>query len=125
MRLTDEQQAIEHRAGALEGAESLKVIAYAGTGKPTTLRAVADSRSGRGVYLAFNRSIAQEATGKLRTSGAWASTMHALALRAVRDRYGGITLKNTNAFMDPPGVKTQKPPNQGLTTLHSLRHSSH
>lgn len=97
MRLTDEQQAIKHRAGALKGAESLKVIAYAGTGKTTTLRAVADSRSGRGVYLAFNRSIAQEATGKLRASGARASTMHALALRAVRDRYGGITLKNTNA----------------------------
>ena len=59
MRLTDEQQAIEQRAGALKDAESLKVIAYAGTGKTTTLQAVADSRSGQGVYLAFNRSIAQ------------------------------------------------------------------
>ena len=117
MRLTDEQQAIEHRAGALKGAESLKVIAYAGTGKPTTLRAVADSRSGRGVYLAFNRSIAQEATGKLRTSGAWASTMHALALRAVRDRYGGINLKNTNAFMDTLRCENPKTTKSGTNHL--------
>ena len=97
MQLTEEQQAVEQSARALTGSESLKVIAYAGTGKTTTLRAVADSRAGRGVYLAFNRSIAQEATGKLRDTGARAATMHALALRAVRDRYGGIALKNTNA----------------------------
>ncbi|WP_419738643.1 UvrD-helicase domain-containing protein [Ruegeria sp.] len=97
MQLTEEQQAIEARAQALAGSESLKVIAYAGTGKTTTLRRVAESRAGQGAYLAFNRSIAREATGKLHDTGARVSTMHALALRAVRDRYGPIALTATNA----------------------------
>ena len=129
MQLTEEQQAIEQHARALTGAESLKVIAYAGTGKTTTLRAVAGSREGRGVYLAFNRSIAQDATDKLSDTGAQASTMHALALRAVRDRYGDITLRNTNAkavreagVLNWPG--SRKPPWNGLFRWGEYRYAA-
>jgi hypothetical protein len=41
--------------------EGLRIDAYAGTGKTTTLQLLADSSSQRGLYLAFNRSIAEEA----------------------------------------------------------------
>ena len=41
--------------------DNLRIDAYAGTGKTTTLRLLASSKPGRGLYLAFNRAIAAEA----------------------------------------------------------------
>ena len=40
---------------------NLRIDACAGTGKTTTLRLLAESKPGRGLYLAFNRAIALEA----------------------------------------------------------------
>ncbi len=80
--LSDEQQAIVQCQ-----ADALRVVAFAGTGKTTTLRAYAQARPGlRMLYLAFNRSVAQEAQG---TFGAHVccSTIHGLAYRAVGHRY--------------------------------------
>lgn len=37
---------------------NLRIDAYAGTGKTTTLRLLAAGKPGRGLYLAFNRAIA-------------------------------------------------------------------
>ena len=81
-QLSDEQQAIVQCQ-----AEALRVVAFAGTGKTTTLRAYAQARPRqRMLYLAFNRSVAQEAQG---TFGAHVccSTIHGLAYRAVGYRY--------------------------------------
>ena len=44
--------------------EGLRIDAYAGTGKTTTLQLLAESTAKRGLYLAFNRSIAQEAQSR-------------------------------------------------------------
>ncbi len=56
---TDEQQVI---VDAVAGSESMKIKAYAGAGKTSTLRLVADRLSHqRGIYLAFNREIAEHA----------------------------------------------------------------
>jgi hypothetical protein len=80
--LSDEQQAIVQCQ-----AEALRVVAFAGSGKTTTLRAYAQARPGmRMLYLAFNRSVAQDAQG---TFGAHVccSTIHGLAYRAVGYRY--------------------------------------
>ena len=42
--------------------KSFKVIAYAGTGKTTTLQMISDAMpERRGMYLAFNKAIASEA----------------------------------------------------------------
>ena len=38
---------------------NLRIDAYAGTGKTTTLRLLAASKPGRALYLAFNRAIAR------------------------------------------------------------------
>ncbi len=59
---TVEQQAIVDRARA---GDSFKVAAFAGTGKTTTLRMIAESMSERRIlYVAFNRSVVLEAQGK-------------------------------------------------------------
>lgn len=83
MRPTPEQE----RAVALflTGA-SLKINAFAGAGKTSTLLLAAAATEKRGVYLAFNRSIAEEARAKF-PSRVTAHTVHGLAFRAMRARY--------------------------------------
>src|SRR5260370_20215712 len=67
--------------------EGLRIDAYAGAGKTTTLRLLASSTNGRGLYLAFNRSIAENARGKFPTQVACA-TSHSLAFRAIARSFG-------------------------------------
>ena len=86
--LTDEQRlAVEQ---ALTGLP-LKVEAGAGTGKTTTLVAISKALVGtgrcrRGLYLAFNRAIAESAGAKLPPE-VESRTAHGLAYRAVGHRY--------------------------------------
>ena len=56
--LTEEQMTIVARARA---GQSLRVLALAGTGKTSTLVEIANAVPLRGLYLAFNRAIAEEA----------------------------------------------------------------
>ncbi|MCP9885857.1 ATP-dependent helicase [Synechococcus sp. ATX 2A4] len=80
--MSEEQEAIVQCQ-----ASALRVVAFAGTGKTTTLRAYAQARPGvRMLYLAFNRSVAQEAQG---TFGEHVRclTIHGLAYRAVGHHY--------------------------------------
>ena len=82
MPLTDEQQAVVHSRS-----EALKVVAFAGAGKTSTLRAYAQARPERRMlYLAFNSSIAREASGKF-TLNVTCLTTHQLAYRAVGHAY--------------------------------------
>lgn len=90
MQLTDEQHAIVERS---KTGDSLKVLAFAGTGKTSTLQAVADAMPRRKMlYLAFNKSIQTEASGKF-PAHVECRTAHSFAYRAVgfryRDRLGG------------------------------------
>ena len=80
LKATPEQQfAIEQ---AHKG-ESFKVIAYAGTGKTTTLKLVSDAiQHRRGMYLAFNKAIATEAQNKFH-GNVDCRTFHSLAFRSV------------------------------------------
>jgi hypothetical protein len=55
---TDEQVAIIMAAGS---GRDLVIEAGAGAGKTSTLRMVADRRRGKGMYLAYNRALADEA----------------------------------------------------------------
>lgn len=71
MPLTEQQLAV-----VSSGSKALKVVAFAGAGKTSTLRAYAQARpEQRILYLAFNRAIAREATGRFTsnvTSISWA-----------------------------------------------------
>lgn len=74
--LTDEQQAV---IAALDRHERVKVYALAGTGKTTTLKAIAQAYpKKRMLYLAFNKAIADEARNKF-PPNVEVRTVHSLA----------------------------------------------
>jgi len=60
--------------------DALRVNAYAGTGKTSTLEFLSKQTRKRGLYLAFNRVIAKEAVGRFGANTA-CMTIHALAQR--------------------------------------------
>jgi len=81
MQLTNEQyEAVKlfHSGG------NLVVNAFAGTGKTTTAIALAGSISSAGLYLAFNRSIADDIKRRYRQLNLDSRTTHSLASRYVR-----------------------------------------
>lgn len=83
MDYTQEQQAI---IDAARTGGPLRAVAYAGTGKTTTLRGVAEVLASQGklvLYLAFNRATAKEAEAKFHAT-AEARTAHSLAFAAER-----------------------------------------
>jgi hypothetical protein len=95
---TDEQKEAVDR---FSGGGSLRIDAYAGTGKTTTLRCLAQSTRRRGHYLAFNKKIATHAES-LFPQSVRCSTYHSLAYGAIRSRYGGNNDKmagNANAIL--------------------------
>lgn len=82
LKITDEQQAIVEST-----APNLVVNAFAGTGKTTTLVAYAQRRPNkRFTYLAFNRSIKEEAARKF-PGNVRCVTTHGLAYGVVGARY--------------------------------------
>ena len=94
MVLTDEQT---NAVDLFKTSQSLKISAFAGTGKTSTLTAVAKSTQKSGLYLAFNKSIAAEATTKFPQS-VDCRTTHSLAYRAVPGMYRGNTAKLTQSL---------------------------
>ncbi|MGW1980724.1 UvrD-helicase domain-containing protein [Streptomyces sp. NPDC001889] len=83
LRPTPEQEAI---VDACVGGADLVVEAGAGTGKTTTLQMAASQMRGRGLYLAYNRAIAQDAKRKF-PHGVDCRTAHSLAWHAVGRDY--------------------------------------
>lgn len=82
--LTPEQ---DHAVDLAENGGSLKIEAYAGAGKTSTLVAVGDALKGkRGLYIAFNKTIADEAARRF-PSHVECRTAHSLAYAAVGSRY--------------------------------------
>ena len=76
---TEEQRNII--ACDLDPGETLKIMAFAGTGKTSTLVAYTQTRPGmRFLYVAFNKSVQLEAAAKF-PSNVVARTSHALAFR--------------------------------------------
>jgi len=91
VKLTNEQlKAVE----LFKTSSSLKINAFAGTGKTSTLVAIAKSTSKSGLYLAFNKSIAAEASAKFPRS-VDCRTTHSLAFRTIAGRYHGDMAKLT------------------------------
>lgn len=83
MPLTDEQQEIVE-----SGDRSVVINAYAGTGKTSTLIAYAAARpKSKGLYIAFNRGIAEEAQRRFGRN-VTARTSHSLAFASCGRPYG-------------------------------------
>jgi hypothetical protein len=81
MQLTDEQ---EVAVSAFTTGESLRLVAYAGAGKTSTLTAMAAARpEKRGLYVAFNKAIADDAARKFTNTRVECRTAHSLAFREV------------------------------------------
>jgi ABC-type transport system involved in cytochrome c biogenesis ATPase subunit len=77
---TAEQHAV---VDAVLGGGDLKIKAYAGAGKTSTLRLIADRlASSRGSYLAFNKEIAEHARRGFPPNVS-ARTVHSLAYASV------------------------------------------
>lgn len=66
--------------------ESLKINAFAGTGKTTTLRVMGEATTRKGLYLAFNRSVADYAS-RLFPANVECRTIHSLAFRQMRGEF--------------------------------------
>jgi hypothetical protein len=77
--------------------EGLRLDAYAGTGKTTTLHYLAESTAKSGLYLAFNRAIAKEAQARFPSRVSCATT-HSIAFRQVRRRFDYPDWKLTGAI---------------------------
>jgi superfamily I DNA/RNA helicase len=80
LRLTKEQL---HAVDLFKTGSSLRINAFAGTGKTTTLQAMAQTRGEPGVYLAFNRAIADDARQKF-PRNVKCQTVHSLAYAFAR-----------------------------------------
>jgi len=88
MKLTEEQYAI-----CQSKAHILKVKAGAGTGKTSTLRALAQqNQSAKILYVAFNKSIQLEAERKF-TKNVRCRTAHALAFARFGKNFGNVAEK--------------------------------
>ncbi len=80
LKPTDEQKAIIEAFGA---GDDIAIQALAGTGKSTTLKMLGRSAPDRrGVYIAFNRAVAEEARASF-LSSTYCATGHSLAFQAV------------------------------------------
>lgn len=84
----EQQQAIAlFRTGG-----SLKINAFAGSGKTTTLALLSETTARPGIYLAFNRAIANEAAAKFPRT-VECRTTHSLAFRATPSEFKQTTGK--------------------------------
>lgn len=93
---TDEQ--IRARDAFMRGG-SLKICAFAGAGKTSTLKLMANEREGMGLYLAFNSKIARDAKADFPRE-VDCRTTHSLASRSVQAKHGFTRPK----MFDPLGA---------------------
>lgn len=84
VKATEEQAAARD---AFTAGRDLALVAGAGTGKTSTLVMMGAASRHRGMYIAFNKPIAQEAKARFGTN-VHCSTSHGLAYRAVGSRSG-------------------------------------
>ncbi len=98
MGYTGEQEEVIHAAS--RSGQSVRVKAFAGAGKTTTLKGVARERDEPGLYLAFNRSIAQEARPKFAGTGVRARTTHGAVYNAMREHIAETIPGRTRCVID-------------------------
>ena len=124
---TDEQiQALRLAIDGQSAQRSLKIEAGAGSGKTSALVALARYMDGTGFYLAFNKSIAEEAQGEF-PANVTCKTAHSLAFQAEGKPYakrlsrlnGEIVVDQFNHDAMDPLCEVQLA-NMALSTLRSF-----
>jgi len=99
VNLTIEQEAICEAARDLGAKSLLKIQAFAGAGKTTTLAAIAQSLPQRKfLYLVFNRAAADEAHLKM-PSNVTVRTAHAVAFRSLAHLYKSRLVSSSWAWL--------------------------
>jgi hypothetical protein len=83
MQPTEEQQIA---IGKFQTKRPLKIAAFAGAGKTSTLAMLAGTRRARGLYLAFNKAVANEAAEKFPKT-VDCRTTHSIAFRSVVPKF--------------------------------------
>ena len=87
--LTQEQLEI---IKAVRKGQNIKIIAYAGAGKTSTLQAIAKYHVKKTAYICYNKALAQEAKEKFTDDYITVRTAHAYARQAIcsknSDRWG-------------------------------------
>ena len=99
INLTQEQKEVVE---AVSRERAIKINAYAGTGKTTTLTAIANTyKNNKILYVAFNRSVIEEMKKK-KLSNVDARTIHSLALEHTKSDLGlkGGNIADRNHFRD-------------------------
>ncbi|SED04354.1 UvrD-helicase domain-containing protein [Bradyrhizobium erythrophlei] len=125
----EQQQAIDQ----FQHGGSVKINAYAGTGKTSTLEFLAQSTSRRGQYIAFNRDIVRDAKEKFPNT-VNCSTSHGLAFKATPSAYRNNSDKMTKRVnanqlaemlnlrrWEVDGRHVLQPRSQGYLILDTLR----
>ncbi|MCW1356323.1 hypothetical protein OLQ17_09785 [Campylobacter jejuni] len=104
MELTDEQKdIIESSSIILEPNIITKINACAGSGKTSTLKEIAlHNPDKKFLYLAFNKSIAEESKKKF-PENVDVKTIHSLAFAYIKRKYGNINLVNSYRTFDIAG----------------------
>lgn len=80
---TDEQMAA---VSAFQTGEDVKINAFAGSGKTSTLALLAGAKKGSGLYVAFNRACVKDAAGRF-GNNVQCRTVHGVAYRALQGHF--------------------------------------
>ncbi|MCT7602473.1 DEAD/DEAH box helicase family protein [Aliarcobacter butzleri] len=87
MVLSEQQKEIIEKSKQLIKNQKLKINAFAGTGKTTTLKAITEQISNqRFLYLAFNNDIVKEAEKSFK-SNVFTTTINSLAYNKIISKY--------------------------------------
>lgn len=122
-RPTDEQIAVVKACRRMRAGDALRIIAYAGAGKTSTLKLCGATIGGAGIYLAFNKVIAQEGQRSFAGSGIVSKTCHSLAynalgLRGQLPRQNGDWVRShvPNGWLDAGACADVRPDRQAALT---------
>jgi len=103
---------------------NLKIRAFAGSGKTTTLVEIAKRLEGNGLYIAFNKSIQNEATKKF-SYNVDCRTAHSLAYQAskeiIHNRIEELTITYIKDFLKIKGIYGYEPLELSFFILKLLR----
>ena len=122
-RPTDEQIVVVRACRAMQPGDALRLIAYAGAGKTSTLKLAGAVLGGAGIYLAFNKVIARDGEKAFAASGITSKTCHALAYGALGLR-GELPKQNAdwvrsyvpNGWLDADACADVRPDRQASLT---------
>lgn len=120
-QLTDEQKKCVE---VVRQGKDLKIKAFAGSGKTSTLVAISKELSGKGLYLAYNKAIQMDAVKKF-PSYVDCKTAHSIAYRVlayrIKDRVRTLSIFDILRYMDIKRICCYEENDIAYLTLKLLR----